>query len=221
MSCIVVVDDHELLAEALCIALRAEGQEAVRVLPQDHDSLIAEVLAHTPAVVLLDLDLGPHGESTPVVGRLSDAGIRVVLVTGVVDRVRVAAGLEAGAITYRSKAAGFPELLAVARAARAADAPLDPDERVTLLGELHRSRVETARRMAPFRLLTDREQATLRAVADGSSVQEIAADWVVSEATVRSHVRGLLGKLDVRSQVAAVATAWRSGWLTESHDPAA
>ena len=152
MSGIVVIDDHELLAEALCIALRADGMDAVRIVPRAPALLAAEILGRAPDVVLLDLDLGPYGESTPLVGRLSEAGVRVVLVTGVVDRVRVAAALEAGAIAYRSKSAGFAELVRIATAARDASGPLDPGERVALLAELHRSRLERTRRMAPFEL---------------------------------------------------------------------
>ena len=66
---------------------------------------------------------------------------------------------------------------------------------------------------APFTRLTDRERDTLVALSRGLSVHGIAAEWVVSEATVRSHVRGVLAKLDVPSQLAAVALALRTGWL--------
>ena len=50
-------------------------------------------------------------------------------------------------------------------------------------------------------------------LARGRSVREIADEWVVSEATVRTHVRSVLAKLEVRSQLAAVAMAIRTGWL--------
>jgi two-component system, NarL family, nitrate/nitrite response regulator NarL len=46
-------------------------------------------------------------------------------------------------------------------------------------------------------------------------VAAIAADWFVSEATLRSHVRSVLGKLGVSSQLAAVTAAVRSGWLVD------
>ena len=58
----------------------------------------------------------------------------------------------------------------------------------------------------------------LRSIAHGLSVQDIAADWVVSEATVRTHVQGVLAKLGVRSQLAAVAAARRSGWFEHASE---
>jgi DNA-binding NarL/FixJ family response regulator len=74
--------------------------------------------------------------------------------------------------------------------------------------------------LAPFRTLTEREREALLAMGHGQSVSEIAAAWVVSEATVRTHVRGVLGKLDVRSQLAAVGMALRCGWLRAPGDSA-
>ena len=54
---------------------------------------------------------------------------------------------------------------------------------------------------------------TLRALARGVSVPALALEWYVSEATVRTHVRSILTKLGVSSQLAAVAAALRTGWL--------
>ena len=65
----------------------------------------------------------------------------------------------------------------------------------------------------PFDRLTSREQQVLHALADGRSVACIAEDWFVSEATVRSQVRGVLLKLGVSSQLEAVARATKAGWL--------
>ena len=213
MTTIVIVDDHELLAEALRIALRESGRSAVRVPPAATPDLLARLLDLRPDLVLLDLDLGTYGDAAPLIAPLTDAGIRVLVVTGTLDRLRVAAALEQGAIGYRSKGDGFDALLGTVTEAVDAAQPLDPAHRVELLELLRRARAAQHRTLAPFERLTEREQAALAAMAQGQSVHEIAADWVVSEATVRTHVRGVLGKLDVRSQLAAVAVALRSGWL--------
>jgi DNA-binding NarL/FixJ family response regulator len=84
---------------------------------------------------------------------------------------------------------------------------------VELLDELTRSRAARERDLAPYATLTAREADTLRALARGWSVADIAANWVVSENTVRSHVRGVLAKLGAPSQLAAVADAVRTGWF--------
>lgn len=213
MAKIVIVDDHELLAESLRIALSADGIDAARVEPSEHRQLLTTVCAHRPDLVLLDLDLGAAGDATPLIAPLSATGARVLLVTGIVDRTRIAAALEQGAVGYRSKADGFDTLLETVRAACAGQDPLGPLTRSVLLDELHRARRERARALAPFCRLTPREQDTLRAIAEGLSAQDIANDWRVSETTVRTHVQGVLRKLGVRSQLAAVAAARRGAWF--------
>ena len=67
----------------------------------------------------------------------------------------------------------------------------------------------------PLNLLTEREIETLRALCLGQSAGAIAEDWVVSIATVRSHIRSILMKFGVSSQLAAVALAHTSGWFDD------
>jgi DNA-binding NarL/FixJ family response regulator len=213
MSTIAIVDDHELIAETLRVALTQAGVDARCVRTRELDEVLAELLELHPDLVLLDLKLGDFGETTRIIEPLVTDGIRVVLVTGVVGRVQIAAALEQGALGYVRKSDGFAALQAKARAAIAGADVLDPAERVRLLDELRVDRAQRAAALAPFRGLTDREQDVLRELAQGRTVTEIARGWVVSEATVRSHVRGVLTKLNVGSQLAAVAAALDAGWL--------
>lgn len=214
MSTVLIVDDHQLFAVTLAIALRDAGFDAEPMRPAPRRALLSVILGARPEVVLLDLDLGEYGDSTPLISPLTEAGIRVVVLTGLDDRLRIAAALERGAVAYRLKTENVDTVVATVRAVQAGATPLDPATRVALLEELRHRRWERERALAPFAQLTEREEETLRCVAAGHSVREIATAWVVSEATVRSHVRSLLAKLGVRSQLAAVALALRSGWLT-------
>lgn len=213
MATVRIVDDHQLLATALAVALRRAGLDADVAAPALFPELLTTLTDAAPQIVLLDLDLGGYGDSTPLIAPLTRAGIRVVVVTGLEDRVRIAAALEQGAVGYRSKADGLDALVTTVLAAQTSDEPLDAPTRVRLLEELRRARAERADAVAPFTRLTDREQETLRGIARGRSVRDLADDWVVSEATVRTHVRSVLAKLEVRSQLAAVAMAIRTGWL--------
>lgn len=213
MPTVAIVDDHRLLAETLRATLAERGIEAVAVPTIERSAMLTELLSLHAALVLLDLDLGPAGDGTELVAPLVRAGIKVLVVTGVIERVRVALALEQGALGYQSKTEGFDALLAATAVALVATAPLDPAGRRQLLGELAVWRAEQARGNKPFTRLTERERDVLSALADGHSVTDIAHDWVVSDATVRTHVRGLLGKLGVRSQLGAVALALRNGWL--------
>jgi DNA-binding NarL/FixJ family response regulator len=210
---IAIVDDHELIAETLRVALNQAGIDARCVRPRELDDVHAELLELRPTLVLLDLDLGSFGDTTPLIAPLVASGIRVLLVTGVVDRLRVAAALEQGAIGYAAKMGDFAGLLAKTQAALRSAEVLDPAERLRLLEELWLGRARRARELEPFERLTEREADVLRAVAKGRTVTQIAREWVVSEATVRSHVRGVLTKLGVGSQLAAVAAARAAGWL--------
>ena len=206
------MEDHQLLADTLSAALAQQGISARVVPPEAHVALLSAIRTLAPDLVLLDLDLGEHGDSTPLIKPLARSGIRVLVVTGSADRLDIARALEQGAIGHQSKTAGFVPLVAKASQALAADRPLDAPERAELLDELRRWRAARARDLAPFERLTPREADTLRELVRGRSVGEVAAAWVVSEATVRSHVRGILEKLGVTSQIAAVGEAVRVRW---------
>ena len=104
--------------------------------------------------------------------------------------------------------------MATACATLAGAKVLDRADRLALLQGLAQAGKERQHAFVTYSLLTNREQGTLQALGEGHSVHEIADDWVVSEATVRTHVRGVLVKLGVVSQLAAVAAARRNGWLT-------
>ncbi len=210
---VALVDDHLLLAEALSAALIARGVRTHIITELAAAALVQTLVRVQPDLVLLDLDLGPFGDSTSVIAALVTAGLRVLVVTGSTDRFALAAALEQGAIGCQSKGAGFDALVAATSAALQGSAVTDPAERAQLLHELALHRAARAQLDASFQRLTDREQGALRALGDGHSVHEIAELWVVSEATVRSHVRGVLEKLGVGSQLAAVAQARRNRWL--------
>jgi DNA-binding NarL/FixJ family response regulator len=210
---VALVEDHILLAETLYSAHEQWGVSTVVIAPEPHADLLDTILAEQPELVLLDLDLAEFGDSSPLIAPLVNRGVRVLVVTGTTDELRIAAALEQGAIGVQRKSSGFEALQAKALAALSATGPLDPGERARLLEMLTQARRARDSDLAPFRSLTDREQDTLRALARGESVREIAQNWYVSEATVRSHVRGVLSKLGAPSQLAAVAAASRSGWL--------
>ena len=168
--------------------------------------------------MLLDLDLGAGGDTTPPIAPLTRAGIRVVVVTGLGGPATDRGGIEQGAVGYRGKTDGLDLLVHTA-----ARRQLSPARRpwISRFGSpcsknslCERQRVSGLR--TPFESLTDREGDVLRCMAQGFAVSDIATDWVVSEATVRSHVHGVLRKLGVRSQLAAVAAALRVGWLDTS-----
>ncbi len=70
------------------------------------------------------------------------------------------------------------------------------------------------RDMASYAHLSEREREVLRLIAEGLSNAEIAARLVLSEKTVKSHVRNILGKLHLADRTQAAIFAWRAGILS-------
>jgi DNA-binding NarL/FixJ family response regulator len=209
---VLIVDDHELLTESLRLALCAEGYD-VEVPPITPADVFASAQRNPPDVVLLDLDLGTQGgDGSVLVEALAVGGAQVVVMSGTSDQLRVAGCLEGGACGFVSKSAPLDELLVAVRAAGAGERVMPEPERLELLASLRRARAERKHELAPFEELTGREQFVLAQVIDGRSAADIAEAAFVSEATVRTQIRAVLGKLGVRSQLAAVAAARRVGW---------
>jgi DNA-binding NarL/FixJ family response regulator len=214
---VAVVDDHELLVHTLTLALSGSGVRCVGVTPAPSSELLSTLADVGPSLVLLDLDLGEFGDSTSLIAPLTAAGIPVLVLTAQTDRIRQALAIEQGAIGIQPKAAGFAETVEAVRRASTGASP-DPAGSAGLLDELasYRERLAASRR--PFDGLTERERQTLAELAAGRTVQQIASRWVVSQATVRTHVQGVLTKLGATSQLQAVVMAVRAGWLTPERD---
>lgn len=212
---VLIVEDHALLAQSLVYALRAEGVETETLVPQTAEQVLAAAADFRPTVVLLDLELGGEiGESIPLIGPLEELGAQVMMVTGVTDRVRLAECLEAGATGLIDKATPFDQLVEAVREVAELGSLIPVQQRHELMSELRRQRAADRERLEPFERLTSREQQVLAGLVEGKSAEKIAEDAFVSLATVRSQIRAILLKLDVNSQLAAVALARRNGWST-------
>jgi DNA-binding NarL/FixJ family response regulator len=127
----------------------------------------------------------------------------------------MASALESGAAGVLSKTEPIEVLMNACTAAARGDQVMPESSRRAVLRDAERRRARRTESLAPFARLTERESQVLRALASGTAVSSIAAGWLVSEATVRSQVRGVLTKLGVGSQLEAVALAHESGWLTQ------
>ncbi|MFA9445206.1 LuxR C-terminal-related transcriptional regulator [Egicoccus sp. AB-alg6-2] len=214
---VLVVDDHGLLAQSLGFALRDRGLEVEVCGELTADAILAAATDPPVDVALLDLDVGGDlGTSVPLIPELTDRGARVLMLTGVTDRLRLAECVEAGAIGVMSKAQPFDQLVeAVERAVERGEV-FAPGEREQYLADLRRLRSEQQARMAPFEQLTPRERHVLQSLMDGASAEQIATSAVVSLATVRSQIRSVLQKLGLNSQLSAVAMARKVGWSNDT-----
>ena len=177
------------------------------------DEVLAEAAVVRPTLVVLDLDLQGAGYGYDLIGPLRELGAQVVVLTGTTDRMELARCLEAGALGVASKANGFANVLDQVRRAAVGEMVTPITERTQLLSDLLAHRRATEKRLAPFEALSARERDVLRMIADGLQAAAIASASFVSLATVRTQIRSILLKLDVTSQVAAVALARQNGWF--------
>lgn len=212
MTQIAIVDDHVLLGQVLAHELETRGFE-VRVVELGTD-LLDRIGLIEPDIVLLDLELGPempHG--TDLVYPLAELGASVIVLTGVENDILHAKCLESGAQGILPKRAGFDELVGqITSSIETGDLAPSMATRLELLQRLATHRRELGHSLEPFSELTDRESQILRDLMAGKSATEISEASYVALSTVRSQVKAILRKLDVSSQLQAVALAHQVGW---------
>lgn len=207
---VAVVDDHSLLATSLVHALRGHGFDA-RAVPVGSVADILTGLGREPiGLVLLDLDLGTDPDGRPINGAdlidpLRADGWQTLILSGTTDRPKIAAAIAAGALGWVPKSAPMPELIRTITDTATGRPVMSAAERRHWLEVHRRSRTASNHAQRLLDRLTSRERDVLAMLADGHRVTAIAARSTVAEATVRTQVRSILKKLEVNSQLEAVA----------------
>jgi DNA-binding NarL/FixJ family response regulator len=175
---------------------------------------VAQAQAHAPDVVLMDIRMpGMNGlEATRLITGSRPESKVVMLTTFDFDEY-VYEALRAGASGFLLKDAPRRDLIAAVRAAAAGDALLAPSVTRMLIEAFARRPPAMAPSPSALASLTARERDIVRLIARGRSNAEIAADLVVSEATVKTHVGHVLAKLGLRDRVQAVILAYETGMI--------
>jgi DNA-binding NarL/FixJ family response regulator len=218
---VLVVDDQDLVRAGFCVIL--DAADGIRVVGEAGNGAdaVAAARALDPDVVLMDIRMpGMDGlEATRQITGRAEGGPKIVILTTFDLDDYVYAALRAGASGFLLKDAPRHDLIAAVRAAAAGDAMLAPS--VTRLVIETFARRPPAMAPSPSRLasLTARERDILGLIARGRSNAEIAADLVVSEATVKTHVSRLLAKLGLRDRVQAVILAYETGAVVPGTPP--
>jgi DNA-binding NarL/FixJ family response regulator len=200
MTTVLLVDDHPLVRAGLSgLLASAEGIEVVGAAGDGAEGvrLVREL---APDVVLMDLSMPELDgiEATRAVLAARDA-TKVVVLTSFVDRTRILAALDAGAIGYLLKDAEPDELVRAVRAAAAGDAPLDPRAARELLGG--------RRTGSPLANLSPREREVLACVREGLPNKRIAQRLEISEKTVKAHLTRVYETIGVPDRVSAAMWA--------------
>ncbi|WP_214406548.1 response regulator transcription factor [Pseudonocardia lacus] len=207
---VLIVDDHELLGESLQLSLRTHGFSAHLCRPGTPGAVLAAAGELEPGVVLLDIDLGRDAAGRPIDGvtlvePLRAAGWPVLMMSGTASNVRIGAALDAGALAWVPKMAPTTVLLRAVRAALSGRDAMPPARRDQLIAVYRQRSAERRKLAAKLDRLTPREYEVLDLLAGGHRAQAVADHFVVSLATVRTQIRAVLTKLEVTSQLEAVA----------------
>ncbi len=210
---VLIADDQALVRAGFRAIL--EEQDGIRVVGEAGDGHDAVYLAEKrrPDVVLMDIRMpGVDGlEATrKILDAAGDDRVAVLMLTTFDISEYVYESLRAGASGFLLKDVLPEQLVAAVRVVAAGEALLAPAITKRLIEQFVRS---APRATAPggFEELTPRELEVLTLIARGLSNGEIAAELVLSEATVKTHVKRLFRKLEIRDRVQAVVLAYEAG----------
>jgi DNA-binding NarL/FixJ family response regulator len=213
---VLLVDDQALIRAGFRMILDAEEDMDVVGECADGTQAVDSARRLAPDVVLMDIRMPEMDgiEATRLIagdGRAGEGVPRVLMLTTFDLDEYVYDALRAGASGFLLKDVPAEQLVDGIRVIAQGDALLAPSVTKRLIDEFSRS--GAAQRSAPASLedLTPRELEVFKLIARGMSNAEIAAELVVSETTVKTHVARVLMKLGVRDRVQAVVLAYESG----------
>jgi two-component system, NarL family, nitrate/nitrite response regulator NarL len=201
---IVIVDDHALMGEVLALTLRQRGYDAYFLSATGINC--ERIVAVHPDLVLLDIAFGPNSRGgIEVLRAIRHSVPHVAMLTGSDDGTILAEAITEGACGIIGKHVGVDDVIGKVEELLRVGSLLTAAEREEAAELFHSVGAKQVARERRLSALTDRERDILQQVSAGASVTDIAHHECVSLATVRTHVRSILQKLDVHSQVAAVA----------------
>ncbi len=208
---VVVVDDHEVLADALLLLFSRHPIFELLGCAVDADEAVDMTVRKKPDVVLLDLDLeGLDAVETVRMIKGARRSTTVVAVGSFNDLVAARDLIAAGASGCVEKRQAAEDVLDLARRAFRGEIVMpdvDPVAEVDGPPALYRPPVP-ARALGR---LTSRETEILQTLAGGDSIAGAAERLGISPLTVENHVKSILAKLGVHSKIEAVMLAWRHG----------
>jgi DNA-binding NarL/FixJ family response regulator len=212
---VAIVDDQAIVRAGLVrILAPADGFEVVAECA-DGRQAVEELPALSPDVVLMDVRM-PALDGIAATAQLRglDVPLDVLVLTTFGEDEVLWGAIEAGAAGFVLKDSTAEDLIAAVRAVAGGAAWFDPAVTPRLLERYRRVVAPAARDAARLELLTDREHDVLRLMARGATNAEIGATLFVAEATVKTHVGSIFGKLGVRDRAAAIVFAYDHGVVT-------
>ena len=193
---VLVADDHQLMREGTAALIGADERIEVVGLARDGGEAVALAERRRPDVVLLDLNMPGVGGLEACARLREDAGPEVLMLTVSDEEPDLYAALRVGAAGYLTKDMPPAELIEAVLAVARGEPRIAPAMANRMLVD-------------PLEELSARERDVLGLIAEGLRNREIAERLVISETTVKTHVRHVLEKLRIRNRAEAAAFAAR------------
>ena len=218
---LLLVDDHALFREGLAGLFAYQDDFLIVGQASDAEAALRQVAEVHPDIVLMDIDMpGEDGISTTRRMKSEFPDVTVVMLTVHDATDKLLEAIKAGAQGYLVKNIRTAELLDQLRGLKRGEAAITRRMAARILEEFQRGQAATGPREESAHDLTARELEVLELVADRLSNKEIAARLVISEHTVKNHLKNILAKLHLRSRREAADYGLARGWVrpTEPSD---
>ena len=212
MTRVLIADDDDLMRAGLAELLSADASIEIVGQAATGREAVERTRRLDPDVVLMDVRM-PDLDGIAATRELTRAAprTRVLILTTFEQDDYIFGALRAGASGFLLKRTRPEELIAAVRTVAAGDSLLSPSVTRRVIDRMAQQPTPDLSDHAKLDELTPREREVLELVAGGLSNREIAAELVIEEATVRSHIRRILMKLDLRDRVQVVIFAYETG----------
>lgn len=201
---ILIAEDHTLVSQGLEAMLSIADDLELADVVDNGDAAVTTVKEKPVDVVLMDVNLGAGINGIEATKQIKKAApdTKVLVLTMFTDPGTVAEAVKAGADGYLSKGSSRQSVIQAIHDVAEGRAVLDPNVTEGVFGRIG-GRDQHA--------LTDRELTVLQELADGNATRGVAEHIHVSEETVKTYLKNIYRKLDVRDRTEAVAEAFRRG----------
>ncbi len=217
---VLIVDDDDLMRAGLRAVLSSDETVDVVAEAANGYEAVERIRRIQPDVVLMDVRM-PNMDGIAATRKITSAVplTKVLILTTFEDDEYVFGALSAGASGFLLKRTQPEQLIAAIHTVAAGDSLLSPSVTRTVIDRMARHPRPDPAADRRLHQLTPREREVLKLVARGLSNAEIADILVVEESTIKTHMKRILAKLDLRDRVQAVVMAYETGMVQPGEQP--
>lgn len=211
---VVVADDHPLIREGIIASLSRD--EDIRMVGEARNGEEAVMLVTDlqPDVVLMDLDM-PAMDGVTAIRLLTEKfpGLKIIVLSAYEDNLHVYTAMQAGAVGYVIKRTNQASLLNVIRSAHQGEILISP-----YLARLTLKNLDALSPDSQFHL-TKREKEVLSLIIEGHGSDAIVKSLTISRDTLKTHIKHIFGKLQVKNRTQAAVKAMEQGIFPAKKNP--